>query len=266
MSVLTYTEEFFNYVREFLLLRFLLFALVLIIISFIINRSIDWFFKKSSFFDEEVEQTIQSVIRSIFRYIIIISLIIYLISQFVDIKSIIAGAGIAGVVIGFAAQQMIEEISIRFMQIREWSGKLLTIPHGEIRTIQNFNKGWMRVIERITVSYQEDPTRIKELLEEVCVNCNEKLDQSLYRVEDEAVEPFKYVGVTDLNPNLKYVGYEFCIIGLIKPEDYFEASRQVRFELMSMFHKNQVQMPAANMFVTTEGLQPIHGGQSLSDS
>ena len=81
------------------------------------------------------------------------------------------------------------------------------------------------------------------MLEEVCVNCNEKLDQSLYRVEDEAVEPFKYVGVTDLNPNLKYVGYEFCIIGLIKPEDYFETSRQVRFELMSMFHKNQVQMP-----------------------
>ena len=103
----------------------------------------------------------------------------------------------------------IEEISIRFMQIREWSGKLLTIPHGEIRTIQNFNKGWMRVIERITVSYQEDPTRVKELLEEVCVIYNEELNQTLYRVEDEAVEPFKYVGVTDLNPNLKYVGYEF---------------------------------------------------------
>lgn len=99
----------------------------------------------------------------------------------------------------------------------------------------------MRVIERITVSYQEDPTRVKELLEEVCVICNEELNQTLYRVEDEAVEPFKYVGVTDLNPNLKYVGYEFCITGLIKPEDYFETSRQVRFELMSMFHKNQVQ-------------------------
>ncbi len=39
--------------------------------------------------------------------------------------------------------------------------------------------------------------------------------------------------VTDLNPNLKYVGYEFCITGLIKPEDYFETSRQVRFELMA---------------------------------
>ena len=59
---------------------------------FVINRIIDWFLGNQAF-DEEVEQTIQSVIRSFFRYIIIISLIIYLISQFVDIKSIIAGAG-----------------------------------------------------------------------------------------------------------------------------------------------------------------------------
>ncbi|PFK46631.1 mechanosensitive ion channel protein [Bacillus cereus] len=292
MNLLTFTEEFFNYVREFLLLRFTLFALALMTFSFIINRIIDWFFRKSSFFGEEVERTIQSVIRSTFRYGIVITLVFYLISQFVDIKGLLAGAGIAGVVVGFAAQQLlkdvilgfarltdkefrvgdfvtfngtssgtIEEISIRFMQIREWSGKLLTIPHGEIRMIQNFNKGRMRIIERITVSYQEDPTRIKELLEQVSVICNEKLDQSLYRIEDEAVEPFQYIGITDLNPNLKYVGYEFCMVGLVKPEEYFETSRQVRFELMSIFYKNQVQMPAANMFVHTEKVQEISGEQ-----
>ncbi|WJE55516.1 mechanosensitive ion channel family protein (plasmid) [Bacillus cereus] len=292
MNFLTFTEEFFNYVRDFLLLRFTLFALVLMTFSFIINRIIDWFFRKSSFFGEEVKRTIQSVIRSICRYGILITVVFYLISQFVDIKGILAGAGIAGVVVGFAAQQLlkdvilgfarltdkefrvgdfvtfnetssgtIEEISIRFMQIREWSGKLLTIPHGEIRMIQNFNKGRMRIIERITVSYQEDPTRIKELLEQVSVICNEKLDQSLYRIEDEAVEPFQYIGITDLNPNLKYVGYEFCIVGLVKPEEYFETSRQVRFELMSIFHKNQVQMPTANMFVHTEKLLEIPGEQ-----
>ncbi len=288
MDLLTFTEEFFDYIRKFLLLRFTLFALVLMTLSFVINRIIDWFFRKSNFFDEEIEQTIQSVVRSIFRYGIAISLVIYLISQFVDIKGILAGAGIAGVVVGFAAQQMlkdvilgfvrltdkefrvgdfvtinrtssgtIEEISIRFMQIREWSGKLLTIPHGEIRTIQNFNKGWMRVIERITVSYQENPIRIKELLENASVICNEKLNHSLYRIADEAVEPFQYIGITDLNPTLKNVGYEFCIVGLVKPEEYFETSRQVRFELMSIFHKNQVQMPTVNMFVHTEKLQEI---------
>ncbi|GHH98692.1 mechanosensitive ion channel family protein [Neobacillus kokaensis] len=286
MDLLTLTEDFFKIIREFLLLRFILFALILMTVSFIINRMIEWFFRKSNFFDEESEQTMQGVIRSILRYGIVTSLIIFLISQFIDIKGILAGAGIAGVVVGFAAQQMlkdvilgfarltdkefrvgdfvtfngtssgtIEEISIRYMQIREWSGKLLTIPHGEIRTIQNFNKGWMRVIERITVSYQEDPEKIKELLLQVCVTCNEKWAQSLFRQEDEAVEPFQYVGITDLNPNLKYVGYEFCITGLVRPEEYFETSRQVRFELMSACHKEQVQMPASNMFVQTEKLQ-----------
>ncbi|MFD0824350.1 mechanosensitive ion channel family protein [Neobacillus sp. M.A.Huq-85] len=288
MDLLTFTEELFNYIRKFLLLRFTLFALVLMTFSFVVNRILEWFFRKSNFFDDEVEQTIQSVIRSIFRYGIAISLFIYLISQFVDIKGILAGAGIAGVVVGFAAQQMlkdvilgfvrltdkefrvgdfvtfngtnsgtIEEISIRYMQIREWSGKLLTIPHGEIRTIQNFNKGWMRVIERITISYQEDPKRIKELLEKVSEICNEKFEQDLFRLEDEVVEPFQYIGITDLNPNLKYVGYEFCIVGTVKPEEYFEISRQVRFELMSIFHKNQVGMPTANMFVHTDKFQEI---------
>ncbi|MGG1398095.1 mechanosensitive ion channel family protein [Bacillus salipaludis] len=293
MDLLTFTEEFFNYIRKFFLLRFTLFALVLLTFSFVTNRILDWFFRKSNFFDEEVEQTIQSVIRSIFRYGIAISLVIYLISQFVDIKGILAGAGIAGVVVGFAAQQMlkdvilgfarltdkefrvgdfvtfngtisgtIEEISIRFMQIREWSGKLLTIPHGEIRTIQNFNKGWMRVIERITVSYQEDPQRIKELLEKVCEICNEKFEQKLFRLENGAVEPFQYIGITDLNPNIKYVGYEFCIVGMVRPEEYFETTRQVRFELMSFFHKNQVEMPTANMIVHTDKLQEILEEQS----
>lgn len=36
-----------------------------------------------------------------------------------------------------------------------------------------------------------------------------KMDQSLYRFENESVEPFNYVG------------YEFCITGLIKLENNF---------------------------------------------
>lgn len=215
---------------------------------------------------------------------IAIILIIYIIGQFIDIKGILAGAGIIGVILGFAAQQMlkdvllgfariadkefrvgdyvtfngvnsgtIEEIGIRFMQIREWPGKLLTIPHGEIRTIQNFNKGKMRVIERVTVSYQEEPERIKRLLENICKTCNEKFGKTLLRGEDGTPEEdFRYIGITDLNPNLRYVGYEFCMVALVKPEDFFETSRNVRFELMSTFHKNLVMMPLSNVLFQSE--------------
>jgi small-conductance mechanosensitive channel len=278
MDFLSISQNISEYIKEYLVLKLLIMVLFLVIGTYLINRSVDWFFRKSNLLDEEVEQTIQGVIRSTLRYAVGIILLIFLISQFVDLKGILAGAGIVGVIVGFAAQQMlkdillgfirlsdkefrvghfvtfngqisgtIEEIGIRFMQIREWSGKLLTIPHGEIRTIQNYNKGRMRVIEKITVSYQEDPRRIKQLLEAVCAVCNENLDQSLLRLEDGSPEEcFQYVGITDLNPNLKYVGYEFCVVGLVNPDDYFETSRQVRFELMSVFYENQVQMPASN--------------------
>ena len=97
----------------------------------------------------------------------------------------------------------------------------------------HFNEGWMRDIKRITVSYQEDPIRIKEVSDIF----NKKLEQSLYRIEGNAIEAFQYVCVTDLKPNLKYVGYEFCIVGLVRPEGYFETTRQVGFELMSTLHK-----------------------------
>nr|WP_263326735.1 mechanosensitive ion channel family protein [Neobacillus sp. Marseille-Q6967] len=284
MDILTNTETLLEFIKQYLILKLIVMVLFLITISYIINRLVEWFFKKSDFLDNEVEQTIEGVIRSTLRYLIATTIIIYLIGQFVDIKGLLAGAGIAGVIIGFAAQQMlkdillgfvrlsdkefrvghfvtfngtnsgtIEEIGIRFMQIREWSGKLLTIPHGEIRTIHNFNKGQMRVIEKITVSYQEDPKRIKDLLEKVCVICNEKFPHTLLKLVDGTPEEaFQYIGITDLNPNLKYVGYEFCVTGLVYPDDYFETSRLVRFELMTLFHEHNVLMPASNFLMQSQ--------------
>ncbi|PRS42456.1 mechanosensitive ion channel family protein [Bacillus sp. RJGP41] len=281
MNILKLSELAVDYWEEFLLLRLFILAILLLAVYYILNKLVEWFFRRSNFFDEEVEKTIQGVTRSSLRYGISGLFLIYLIGQFIDLKGILAGAGILGVVIGFAAQQMlkdillgfvrlsdnefrvanfvtfngtssgtIEEIGIRFMQIREWSGKLLTIPHSEIRTIQNFNKGRMRVIERITVSYQENPEKVKRLLEDICIICNDKYGESLLRLEDGTPEEdFRYIGITDLNPNLKYVGYELCIVGLVKPDDYFETSRSVRFEMMTALHEHQILMPFSHLLV-----------------
>jgi len=252
----------------------------LVTISFVINRSVDWFFRKSHLLEDEVEKTIQGVIRSALKYTSMTIVIVYLIGQFLNLKGLLAGAGIVGVIVGLAAQEVlkdillgfvrlsdrefrvgnyvtfngnnsgtIEEIGIRFMQIREWSGKLLTIPHGEVRTIQNFNKGKMRVIERMTVSYQEDPLKMKQLMEQVCNTCNERYSKYLLKMEDGSPEQeFQFIGITDLNPNQKYVGYELCMVGLVWPDDYFEVSRQVRFELLKVFHEHQIHMPGMVLY------------------
>jgi len=280
MDFLTYTEIILKYLKEFLLLRLILMIVVLMGLSYLINRSVEWFFKKSNFLQEEVEQTIQGVIRSSLKYATLTIIIIYLLGQFINLKGLLAGAGIVGVIVGLAAQQVlkdillgfvrlsdrefrvgnfvtinetysgtIEEIGIRFMQVREWSGKLLTIPHGEVRTTQNNNKGKMRVIERMTVSYKEDPQLMKELMEQVCLICNEKYSQSLLKLEDGTPEQdFRFHGITDLNPLNRFEGYELCLVGLVVPDHYFEVSRNVRFELLKLFHEHQVQMPGMNLY------------------
>ncbi|PLS01898.1 mechanosensitive ion channel family protein [Neobacillus cucumis] len=283
MELLTYTESLLKYIREFLVLRVTLMIIILMVISYLINRSVDWFFRKSHLLEDEVEQTIQGVIRSALKYSSVTIIMVYLIGQFMNLKGLLAGAGIVGVIVGLAAQEVlkdillglvrlsdrefrvgnfvtfngnnsgtIEEIGIRFMQIREWSGKLLTVPHGEVRTIQNYNKGKMRVIERMTVSYQEDPLKMKQLMEQVCSTCNEKYSQCLLKKEDGHPEQeFQFIGITDLNPNQKYVGYELCMVGLVWPDDYFEVSRQVRFELLKVFHEHQINMPGMLLYKDT---------------
>lgn len=280
MHFLAYTEIFLKYLKEYLVLRLVFMIIILTVISFLINRSVEWFFKKSHLLEEAVEQTIQGVIRSTLKYTTATILIVYLIGQFINLRGLLAGAGIVGVIVGLAAQQVlkdillglvrlsdrefrvgnyvtfngthsgtIEEIGIRFMQIREWSGKLLTIPHGEVRTIQNYSKGKMRVIERMTVSYQEDPQVMKELMEQVCKSSNEKYSHWLLKGADGKPEQeFQYIGITDLNPNQRYLGYELCLVGLVYPDDYFEASRKIRFELMKVFHEHRVHMPGMYIY------------------
>ncbi|MBT2659279.1 mechanosensitive ion channel family protein [Bacillus sp. ISL-18] len=292
MELLTYTETFLKYINDYLILRVVFMILLLSVSSFVINRSVDWFFRKSHLLEDEVEQTIQGVIRSALKYSSVTIVIVYLIGQFMNLKGLLAGAGIVGVIVGLAAQEVlkdillglvrlsdrefrvgnyvtfngnnsgtIEEIGIRFMQIREWSGKLLTIPHGEVRTIQNFNKGKMRVIERMTVSYQEDPQEMKQLMEQVCSICNEKYSQCLLKMEDGSPEQkFQFIGITDLNPNHKYVGYELCMVGLVWPDDYFEVSRQVRFELLRVFHEHRINMPGM-VFYNESLVSQTHPGK-----
>lgn len=127
-----------------------------------------------------------------------------------DFGKILAGAGVAGIVIGFGAQSLIkdivagifliyerqlhkgdyvtvnnlfngtvEEIGLRSLQIREWSGKLLTISNGEVRQIENYNINYMRITESLLVSFKEDPERVYRVLEEACDMLNQELRDSL---------------------------------------------------------------------------------------
>lgn len=239
--------------------QIILVAVILVISVTLINFIVGKFFKKTNFIEERKEKTIESLIRSLTKYTATISFILYLLSQFVEnFGSILAGAGVAGIILGFGAQSLIkdilagmfiiyekqlhqgdfitinntfhgtvEEIGLRSLKIREWSGKLLTISNGEIKQIHNYNIDRMRVIERVVISYREDPDIVWQVLEEACEKINMEFESCLKRDSlNEIIEHFQVFGITSLNGQFR--GYEYTIIGLVDDQFYWSTAKGAR--------------------------------------
>jgi len=131
----------------------------------------------------------------------IVALLIILGEFGVNLAPLIAGAGIAGVALGFGAQTLvrdglsgffilwenqfglgdsvdahttagvisgrIEALTLRITSIRMFDGTLNYIPNGNIQVIANKSRGWARAIVDVSVAHDEDVDRVRALLEEV---------------------------------------------------------------------------------------------------
>lgn len=131
--------------------------------------------------------TFSQVMRSVATLIIVaIALVVFLWSLNIDIAPILAGAGIIGLAISFAAQNLLKDIingfciifedqyavgdvigvgdvsgfvenmNLRITQLRDPQGRLITIPNSEVRIVANFSNEWARADLDIPVPYHTD--------------------------------------------------------------------------------------------------------------
>jgi moderate conductance mechanosensitive channel len=247
---------------------------------FIINRLVHNFFKRTNFIEERKEQTIESLINSLTKYTVTISIIFFAISQYVnDFGRVLAGAGIAGVIIGIGAQSLIkdilsglffiyekqlhkgdflminntfngtvEDIGLRYIKVREWSGRLLTISNGEVKQIHNYNIHRMRVIERVVVSYRENPERVFAILEKACEKINEVTHACLKLDSNHCpIEPFQVYGMTSINASFR--GSEYTITGLVDDVDYWDAGKEARRIIAQTLYDNGIKLAEETLIV-----------------
>ena len=254
-------------------IEILLVGLILWLAVFMINKALQIFFKRTEFIEDKKKKTIESLVKSVSKYTASICFVLYVISLFFhDFGKILAGAGVAGIVIGFGAQTLIrdilagifliyerqihkgdyvtvnnlfngtiEEIGLRSLQIREWSGKLLTISNGDIRQIQNYNMHYMRITESVLISANQNPDIAFKALETACDQLNQTHHDLLKKDEfQNAIEPFQVHGIMGLN-NLNR-GIEITVKGMVEDEKYFEAALAVRKEMITQLHQHDVKM------------------------
>ncbi len=179
----------------------------------------------------------------------------------VDTTPLLAGAGIAGLAIGFGAQKLVtdvvsgvfflvddafrtgeyveiegtmgtvEKISIRSLQLRHHKGPVHTIPYGEIPKITNFSRDWVIMKLRFTVPFDTDPNKVKKIFK--------KIGQDLQETEElgpDFLQPFKSQGVLEIDDVGMVIRGKF----MAKPGKQFMIRKEIYNRVSAAFAENGI--------------------------
>lgn len=259
------------------MLRNFINSILIIIFCYLLLKLIKYGLRKIfdiTKFDVRYENTLFSVISSISYYIVAIFCIILVLREFnvIDVNkfsTLITGAGIIGLIAGVASQSIlkdifngffilfekqihvgdfvvlneqftgtVEDIGLRSTSLRDWDLRRITISNGNITSVKNYSKNKMRVVAHVRVSYEEDPVKIINCLQEVCDAMNIKYKDYLYKELPKSSLGFKVYGVTDIDKNP--IGAQYTITGVVESYKYFQALREARLEILMNFRKNNI--------------------------
>ncbi len=190
-----------------------------------------------------------------------------------DLGPLFAGAGIAGVALGFGAQRMVqdflsgvfmlledqfgvgdvidvsglvdgaagvigtvEEVTLRAISVRDVNGTIWHIPNGEIRRIGNMSQGWARALLDIRVPYGTDLDLAQQLIADVA---DEVTQRAEYR--SEVLGAPEVWGVQELAPDAVLVR----LVIKTRPGEQWAISRALRARLHDAFLEAGIQRPFA---------------------
>lgn len=153
------------------------------------------------------EQTLRNLLKSVLSYIISFIVIVMILDVFsIPIGTLLAGAGVAGLAIGFGAQSLVkdiisgffiifedqfsvgdyvkvsgvegtvETIGFRTTKIQGWTGEQHVIPNGNITQVVNFSIHNGLAVVDINLPYESDITHAEKVIEQVVTHLPEKHD------------------------------------------------------------------------------------------
>ena len=210
-------------------------------------------------------RTLGSIMRSTATGIIYTIAVLMALSEFdIDLGPLAAGAGIAGIALGFGAQSIVkdflagffmlvedqyavgdiidtgeasgvvEAISLRTTQIRDVNGTLWYVPNGEIHRVANKSQQWARAVLDIEVAYDTDIDHAKTVIKEVADSVwREHLAKATIIEEPElwGVESFGESAIA------------IRLVVKTEPGEQFSTAREIRGRLVGAFDREGIEIP-----------------------
>jgi len=239
--------------------------------------------------EEEVRKradTLSRVLAGAGQVVVLLIAVFMVLSELeIPIAPILAGAGIAGIAIGFGAQSLIkdliaglfiilenqyrvgdvvrisdvsglvEDINLRRTILRDLDGIVHVVPNGEIRVASNFTKEWSRVNLNVRVAYGEDLDHVISVINRVG---KELADDPVWAPA--ILTPPQALRVDNLGDS----GIEIKILGNTKPIRQWDVMGELRRRLKKAFDEEGIEIPWPHTKVYFGNLPPYLGGDQGS--
>ena len=213
---------------------------------------------------ERRAETLGSVLNNTARILAVVFFLLMTLQEFgVNIGPLVAGAGIAGVALGFGAQSLVKDVisgffllmenqfgvgdiisvdekhtgtvermTLRVTQIRDAEGKAHFIPNGSVVRVVVLSKEFARAQVDVGVSYDADFDAAIELLQRI----GQKLSEEW---PDRVLEPTQVLGVEALGDS----AVTLRTLTKTAPAKQWEVARELRKRILVAFREAGIEIP-----------------------
>jgi small conductance mechanosensitive channel len=183
--------------------RITLIVVVAWIVAALLQRAIRSFrIRIASRFDDRENVKQAETLGRVFRYLaaVIVSLIAGLLvlgELGVSVAPILGAAGVVGLAVGFGAQSLVKDyfnglfillenqvrvgdvvklgdhaglvevVTLRYIQMRDYDGHVHFVPNGTISTVVNLSRGYAQAVVDVGVAYRENTDNVMDVMREV---------------------------------------------------------------------------------------------------
>lgn len=251
-------------------LRVLLIAVALLILLVLLKRAVA---KLSRLYEGTLPSpaqimradTLTHIVRDVARIVILFVGTTMILSEVgVDLKPVLAAAGLGGLAIGFGAQSLVkdlisgffmlwensvrvgdvvevageaglvEDIELRSIKLRDLSGNLHVIPNGVIDKVKNLTMDYSYYLFEIGVAYRENIDEVMGVLQEIAEDLRRDS-----RFADDILEPLEMLGVDQFKDSAVMIK---CRIKT-KPLKQWRVGREMNRRIKNTFDAKGIEIP-----------------------
>lgn len=253
-------------------------VLVILIVAFVLIWVLRLFTGKLQEFSQREQlpsriraqqlRTLAAVIQSVGMFVIFFFAVLQILPIFnVDVKPLLASAGIVGLAIGFGAQTLVhdvingffilieniydigdvvkiagvqgtvEQMGLRLTVLRDDTGALHSVPNSAIQIISNLTRDWAQVALHVSVDYSESSDRVINLLKQVGTELQNDPEYGKYLIAEPDVPGIERVSGSEV---------DYLMVAKARPGKQYTVRRELRRRIKVCFEQNKIKAGAPN--------------------